>query len=96
MSAVPPGGKVAISLIGCLVGQPGLALTAGAASEEPRFAADAARTVRRVSFMKRSGFLSRQWAGVLCRGVAIDMPSHIRPDLPQENPQIRADKEMRE
>src|ERR1700752_4263744 len=41
VSAVPPGGKVAMSLIGCLPGQPGLALTAGAARDDPRVAAEA-------------------------------------------------------
>src|SRR3982750_1968086 len=51
VSAVPPGGKVAISLIGCLVGQPGLAFTAGAAREEPSAAAEAVRTGRRGGFI---------------------------------------------
>jgi hypothetical protein len=47
VSAVPPGGKVAIRRMVPLVGQPGLARTAGATSVE----AVAARTVRRVIFM---------------------------------------------
>src|SRR5262245_61218470 len=47
VSAVPPGGKVAISLIGPLVGQSGFAWTAGVASAEPTVAADAASRVRR-------------------------------------------------
>ena len=51
---MPPGGKVAISLIGALVGQSGLALAAGVTKGEPSVATEAARTVRRVSFMRRS------------------------------------------
>src|SRR5262245_14242878 len=60
VSAAPPGGKVAMSLMGALVGQPGLALTPPA-SEEVRVAAEAARTVRRLSFMRRSCLTRLGW-----------------------------------
>src|SRR5476649_526850 len=56
VSAVPPGGKVAISRIDPLVGHHGLSLTAGAASVAAD-ATEAARTVWRVNFMRRSCFL---------------------------------------
>jgi phytoene/squalene synthetase len=54
-----------------LVGQSGLAFTAGDASDEPSVAADAARTVRRVSFMGPP-------FQALC--AAMDVPAHDERD----------------
>jgi hypothetical protein len=54
VSAVPPGGKVAISLIGPVVGQSWLALAAVPANAPPSVATEAARAVRRVNIMRRS------------------------------------------
>src|SRR6188768_329475 len=65
VSAVPPGGKVAISRMVPLLGQPGLAW-AGAA----RVAAAAARTVRRLIFMAKAPHMIG-----LPGGAAMHMPA---------------------
>src|SRR3954453_14691613 len=53
VSAVPPGGKVAIRRIVPLVGQPGLARTTEGTGQA-RLQAAAARTVRRVIFTAKA------------------------------------------